>query len=390
MPGLTRLYHPILAPAGQDFETDGLSPRLYEAQGWVDDPAKAGTNPWGEDMAAGVASKHVEFQEGRIRGIASAQGSGNGVRCTIWDTVAADVTPDTCDLVILDSPRAGGAYGISGHAVDLLRKEDDRLKARLTSMLVDQRRLGNDHPEVTELMIEEAKRTENRIVQQRADRLLQYIDRETANLGDVFSWSNQITSCGAIAWSESTSSNEVHFLMGHLSERDWIRELQGEKTQQWILSVDGYARLSELYQKTADSTDAFVAMWFDPSMHAVWDEGIRSGIQDAGYRPVRIDATEHNDKIDDRIVAQIRRSRFIVADFTQGSAGARGGVYYEAGFAHGLNLPVIFTCRKDLIDTVHFDTRQYNHITWESTAELRRRLADRISATIGDGPFRGT
>ena len=388
MPGLTRLYHPILAPEGQDFETDGLSLITYETQGWVDDPAKAGMNPWGGDMAAGVKNRHVEYQEGRLRGIASGQENGLGVRCAIWDTIATDVTPNTCDLVILDSPRAGGAYGVSGHAADLLRNEDDRLKARLTSMLVDQRRFGNDHPEVTELMIEETVCTENRTVQQRADRLLQYIDRETANLGDVFSFSNHITSCGAIAWSESISSNEVRFLMDHLGERDWIRELGGGKAQQWILSVDGYTRLAELHQKRTNSTDAFVAMWFDPSMDMVWDEGIKPGIEDAGYRPVRIDATEHNDKIDDRIIAQIRRSRFIVADFTQGATGARGGVYYEAGFAHGLNLPVIFTCKKDLIEAVHFDTRQYNHITWESAAQLRRRLADRISATIGDGPFR--
>ena len=34
----------------------------------------------------------------------------------------------------------------------------------------------------------------------------------------------------------------------------------------------------------------------------------------------------------DRIIAQIRASKFVVADFTRN----RGGVYYEAGFALGL------------------------------------------------------
>ena len=67
---------------------------------------------------------------------------------------------------------------------------------------------------------------------------------------------------------------------------------------------------------------------------------------------------------------------------------ARGGVYYEAGFAHGLGLQVIFTCRQDVIDKglIHFDTRQYNHIAWNTPEELRKRLADRIAGTIGDGP----
>ncbi len=123
-------------------------------------------------------------------------------------------------------------------------------------------------------------------------------------------------------------------------------------------------------------------------MKAAYEEGVGPAIREAGYEPLRIDRKEHISKIDDEIIAEIRRSRFLVADFTQGDTGARGGVYYEAGFAHGLNIPVIFTCRTDAIDKVHFDTRQYNHITWENTAELRERLAKRISATLGDGPLK--
>ncbi len=129
-------------------------------------------------------------------------------------------------------------------------------------------------------------------------------------------------------------------------------------------------------------------MWFDPSMDEVYREGIAPGVRDAGYEPLRIDNKDHNNRIDDELIAEIRRSRFVVADFTQGTLGARGGVYYEAGFAHGLNIPVIFTCRQDAIHLVHFDTRQYNHIAWGVPGELRRALMNRISATIGDGPLR--
>ena len=81
-------------------------------------------------------------------------------------------------------------------------------------------------------------------------------------------------------------------------------------------------------------------------------------------------------------------SRFLVADFTQGETGPRGGVYYEAGFAHGLNIQVIFTCRKDALEKVHFDTRQYPHIVWETPQELRDKLAKRISSVLGDGPLK--
>jgi hypothetical protein len=83
-------------------------------------------------------------------------------------------------------------------------------------------------------------------------------------------------------------------------------------------------------------------------------------------------------------MASIRGSRFVVADFT----GSRGGVYYEAGFAHGLDLPVIFMCREG--DELHFDIRQYNCIFWKADAleNAQARLRNRILATLGQGPLK--
>ena len=127
----------------------------------------------------------------------------------------------------------------------------------------------------------------------------------------------------------------------------------------------GHVRLSELETIHSPSSRAFIAMWFDGSMNDAWSDGIAAAVHHAGYDPVRIDQSEHVNKIDDEIVAEIRRARFVVADFTHGDTGARGGVYYEAGFAHGLGIPVIFSCRRDKLNEVHFDTRQYNHIVWD-------------------------
>ena len=90
-------------------------------------------------------------------------------------------------------------------------------------------------------------------------------------------------------------------------------------------------------------------------------------------------------KIDDEIIREIRRSRFMVADFTQGDDGNRGSVYYEGGFARGLGLPVISTCREDQLPMLAFDTRQYVHISWKDLVVLRRQLANRIGAVIGEG-----
>ena len=93
---------------------------------------------------------------------------------------------------------------------------------------------------------------------------------------------------------------------------------------------------------------------------------------------MRIDLKQHINKIDDEIIAEIRNSKFLIADFT----GNRGGVYYEAGFAYGLGIPVIWTCKKEDISELHFDTRQYNHITWTNSEDLYIQLVNRIKATI--------
>jgi len=44
----------------------------------------------------------------------------------------------------------------------------------------------------------------------------------------------------------------------------------------------------------------------------------------------------------------------------------------------GLGRSVIWTCHADDFDHLHFDTRQYNHIKWETPGSLRHQLADRI------------
>ena len=97
---------------------------------------------------------------------------------------------------------------------------------------------------------------------------------------------------------------------------------------------------------------------------------------------MKIDEKQHLNKICDEAIAEIRRSRFVVADFTHGAAGARGSVYYEAGFAQALDLPVIFSCRKD--QELHFDTRQYPHILWETPEDLYTQLRNKIGRILGD------
>ena len=181
---------------------------------------------------------------------------------------------------------------------------------------------------------------------------------------------------------------EVYYFCDYLRERGWISGLISGGGFSGVVTVGGYAHIAESLTVSA-SVQGFIAMWFHESTNDALHQGIEPAIRGAGFRPFRIDQKPDLVKIDDEIMAEIRRSRFLVADFTQHEREARGGVYYEAGFAEGLSIPVIYTCRKDVVDAnnLHFDTRQHAHIVWETPEELRVALRNRIVARLGPGPL---
>ena len=94
--------------------------------------------------------------------------------------------------------------------------------------------------------------------------------------------------------------------------------------------------------------------------------------------------SSYENKICDRIEVEIRRSRLLVADFSHGKDGARGSVYYEAGLAKGLGLPVIWVCRESQMKDLHFDTNHYPHLGWENDklSSFRNSLSDRVRLLI--------
>ena len=166
-----------------------------------------------------------------------------------------------------------------------------------------------------------------------------------------------------------------------LSGRGWMKVVY-DRGPTVVLTAEGYMAADKLTARKGQSEEVFVAMSFSPQMRSAYEAGLQVGIELAGYVPIRVDRTEHVNRIDDEIVARIRKSAFVVADFTE----QKSGVYFEAGFALGLNLPVIWSCREDDIDNLHLDIRQYNCIDWKDEADLARRLQLRIEAIVGRGP----
>ncbi len=186
-------------------------------------------------------------------------------------------------------------------------------------------------------------------------------------------------------------ADEFHYMLKLLMERDFIRDEDRDREHRYRLTGKGWEKAEELLKAQPDSNQAFVAMWFPDEkkkakwkniLDSGWDNGFYPALDAFGYKPLKINLVHHNDKICDRIIAEIQKSGLLIADFT----GYRGGVYFEAGFAMGLGLPVIWTCHKEHVRHLHFDTRQYNHIVWKTPEDLKTQLIDRIEATIPNRP----
>jgi hypothetical protein len=178
-------------------------------------------------------------------------------------------------------------------------------------------------------------------------------------------------------------AEELNYFISYAVQMDWITSSDKPDVKSICIAPRGWEEAQ--HPSGVDSPTAFVAMWFHDSMLSIYEQAIRPAIEhDCGYRAVRVDREEtNNDDIVDEILAQIRASRFVVADVT----GARHGVYFEAGFAKGLGIPVIWTCRQDDFDeSRQFDTEHYNHILWQDGDDLRRKLGNRVRGSIEIGP----
>lgn len=188
-----------------------------------------------------------------------------------------------------------------------------------------------------------------------------------------------------LAW--AAGEDEFRYLLRSLIERGLVRRIDGppELNDSFVftfeLTADGWNFLDARARPSVISDQAFIAMAFAPELKPAWEIGIRPALKKAGFMPYRVDAEPHIERIDTKIVTEIKNSRFLVADVTL----QRQGVYFEAGYALGLGLPVFWCVRKDDLNNVHFDTRQYNHIAWENEQHLAEQLYLFVSAIIGKG-----
>jgi nucleoside 2-deoxyribosyltransferase len=282
---------------------------------------------------------------------------------------------DSGDKFTINCPRCK-RFTISGTAKAIAERRE--LGPKLSAWIRNRNEQGAEIPEINSKSLEEIQAglpdyspREKQII------LLKNIERKTEYPGQrvVLNYIYDFP----LAW--ASGDEEFLYYIRSLQERGFLSSDILTGLCRVTITGDGWDYLEKVERHIEERTQAFVAMSFSDDLKFIWEGPLFNAITKAGYKPYRVDAEPHIDRIDAKIISEIKNSRFVVADVT----GQKLGVYFEAGYAIGLGLPVLWCVRKDELEKVHFDTRQYNHIVWETADDLETQLYDFICAIIGKG-----
>ena len=151
------------------------------------------------------------------------------------------------------------------------------------------------------------------------------------------------------------------------------------------LTLDGWQEYEDGKRGHISENYGFLAMKFNDSHLEAMVQGMKCAIKEnLGYALHDMREVSEAGIIDNIMREKIRGAKFIIADLSHDNPGA----YFEAGYAEGLNKPVIYICEKEKFEDknkgTHFDTNHCTTVPWpkgvsdnfykELIATLRRSL----------------
>ncbi|MYF35716.1 MAG: TIR domain-containing protein [Synechococcus sp. SB0678_bin_12] len=283
-----------------------------------------------------------------------------------------------------DSPRCGGKYKLPSftkYYMGSLEEKGCNRKCLLTSWLLEQRRNEIECPIITRETIEEIKRRSPMSVPDRADEILKYLKLETQEPGRSITCSHSIyieqlvydnnsfdeisltkkhkAYYNLLAYSESSTYNELKYLLKYLKKKDYIELEYNEepfnKKISCLLTVEGYDRLKKIQQETKiesstdmdkmqDTTDEnrvdneniriFISYSWDNENHKQWVKSLAERLRNDGIEAI-LDQWElaPGDQVPHFMEKNIRESDHVLiictSSYCEKSNNRRDGVGYE-------------------------------------------------------------
>jgi hypothetical protein len=130
---------------------------------------------------------------------------------------------------------------------------------------------------------------------------------------------------------------------------------------------------------------AFVVMQFSKEFDALYTDVISPTCSAVGLEAIRADDIYSTNQMMSDIIRSIQESAVIIADITPDNAN----VFYEVGFAHGIDKPTILMCEQQR-SKLPFDVSGFRTLFYENSiagkAQVEERLRKHLDAIVGPRP----
>lgn len=305
-------------------------------------------------------------------------------KCLICKTVSKEEkSRDYEEPLRFQCPRCGN-YEITGTAASMLEshERDDPYKRAVLSHAVRKMQRGQPWPSVDSKNLDRLLDGTLPTPHEQADNLILYLGAQLErNPGARWNFEYH-EAAGVIG---ALDKHAVLYVAGELEKSGLIEGGLSQGIATVRPTLDGWGRYYELTRATVESNVAFMAMPFnDDLLDRVFRECFKPAVAQTGFQLRRIDEEPSAGLIDNRLRVEIRRSRFMIAELTHNNSGA----YWEAGFAEGLNRPVIYTCERVRFEKsgTHFDINHCQTVLWDENdlEDAAESLKATIRATLPD------
>lgn len=294
----------------------------------------------------------------------------NQINCPICGNKSQEESTNRDGYHIL-CPKCGEFFISRTLKINLEYESNKVHNSKISSYICEQNKLFDNVPELLTTNLDTIINQREKTIKEKFDCFMKTIS--TLNNGQINQ--NDFNHCYIY------DDNELGIFYQKALEKNYIKSIKSNLLNCFLyqgICFDGLEYIESLAQTNENSKNVFAAFCFKTELQEIFDNDVKEIVEELGLNYTRVSSstTDTNKTINDEIIGKIKSSKIVIADFT----GQRNSVYFEAGLAMGLNIPVIWTCKKEEEKELSFDTRQYPHILWETKEDLKEKLRNRIKA----------
>ncbi|CAM4210807.1 hypothetical protein L1N85_14100 [Paenibacillus alkaliterrae] len=292
-------------------------------------------------------------------------------RCLFCDEIVPIEPKGEHDSYISCNCSPGGFYSLLRDNYDAINGYSHQTKRQLFPLISAYIREQTDRDERVTLSIEDLDLIKNcpKIpvsIEDKGGRLLQYLYRHSEGPGE------------AVVIHPLTHSFNLTY-SPNLQELVYIIEKLRE--EQLIIREGMTFKLTEIGWSEAAARaggrklkSCFVLLSDDRELSKQWSESVLPKLEQCGYLPSLFNQSGVENR-DNQSLQLISESKLIIADLTNLSPE----VYFAAGYALGMNVPVIWTVKHNDRDKLNVQTRLIRPFVWDTAEELAVLLQQRLS-----------